>query len=392
MRRVIVFTGKGGVGKSVMSAATAVKLSDMGYAVALVSADPAHTISHYLDVKTVAEEVRISSNLFLYYVDPVREVMAKFRETAAHIIDVIRKYGIDEVLAYELAMLPMVTETVGMLKVLDLYESGRFDVIIMDTIPSGEALRLLYLPKVLNSVHKRLIKVSMTALRTASRILSLVLGPASRFSKMVGEEEAFFEQIETLGRLLEDHNVTSVRIIANPDTSSIDDAVKTVGLAQIFGLNVDLGIMNRCFLQPKDVPRRWVEEHEKYVRQFEACIYPIPVRVVPSFGTELKGMRLLREAADALYGSDDPIKVFHVGKIVNVRYLQDRYILELKLPSFITDCQDVVMQGDELVISLTSERGIVEKILPLPTMLKLARPIRAYIERGTLYVEFAKAS
>ncbi len=386
--RLLIYTGKGGVGKSVVSAATAVKLSDMRYNVALLSTDPAHTIAHYFGIKEIKEEIKIDERLVLFHVDPMSELMKKFRAMSEYAIDWFKKYGIDEALAYELAMLPMVTEAVGLLKILDLIE--KFDIVIVDTIPSAEALRLLYLPMIVTSVHKKLIKLSLTTARTASRVLSLILGSASKVGKAMEEEYLFFEESAKLTQLLTNIDITSVRVIANPDLSSIDEAVKTVGLAQVFNLNVDLGIVNKVIPDPQDEDTRRLQE--EYINRFVTSIYPIPVKKIPQLGLEVRGLDKLRKMAEMLYGDEDPSRVYYKGKIMEIKEVGDKYMLIMRLPPGITDCLDIVHHGDELLIQLKSERGLVEKILPLPTLLRTARPESAYLEKGTLVIEFRKTT
>ncbi|NPA70349.1 MAG: ArsA family ATPase [Crenarchaeota archaeon] len=388
MRRLLVFTGKGGVGKSVISAATALKLSDIGYTVALISTDPAHTISAYFDIPLSKDVAKVNERVDLYYIDPVLEVMKKFKNMSEYFLEWLKKYGIDEVLAYELAMLPMVTESMGLLKALELYESGKYNIIIIDTIPSAEALRLLYLPTILNSIKSRMIKVSMSIMRTTAKMLSVILTPASKLGKVVEEEEMFFNETTKLSSLLTNPEITSVRVIANPDTSSVDDAIKSVGLAQVFNLNVDLGIMNK--ISPIE---EWAKQQEEYVRRFEMSIYPIPVRKIRQEGIEVRGCDALRKLANSLYGDDDPAKVYYVGKIVNVREVgEGKYVLEMMMPPGVQDCGNVYFQGDELVIEVITDRGIVEKIYPLPTMLKLTQPVKAYVKDRRLIIEFVKVS
>lgn len=388
MRRLLVFTGKGGVGKSVISAATALKLSDIGYTVALISTDPAHTISAYFDIPLSKDVAKVNERVDLYYIDPVLEVMKKFKNMSEYFLEWLKKYGIDEVLAYELAMLPMVTESMGLLKALELYESGKYNIIIIDTIPSAEALRLLYLPTILNSIKSRMIKVSMSIMRTTAKMLSVILTPASKLGKVVEEEEMFFNETTKLSSLLTNPEITSVRVIANPDTSSVDDAIKSVGLAQVFNLNVDLGIMNK--ISPIE---EWAKQQEEYVRRFEMSIYPIPVRKIRQEGIEVRGCDALRKLANNLYGDDDPAKVYYVGKIVNVREVgEGKYVLEMMMPPGVQDCGNVYFQGDELVIEVITDRGIVEKIYPLPTMLKLTQPVKAYVKDRRLIIEFVKVS
>ena len=384
--RLLIYTGKGGVGKSVISAATAVRLSDLGYSVALLSTDPAHTIAHYFDLREIREEVKISERLYLYHVDPLSELMRKFRAMSEYAIEWFKKYGIDEALAYELAMLPMVTEAVGLLKILDLID--KFNVVIIDTIPSAEALRLLYLPLIVTSVHKRLVKLSLTTAKVASRMLSLLLGSASKVGKAMEEEYLFFEESAKLAEILTNSDIASVRVIANPDLSSVDEAIKTTGLAQIFNLNVDLGIINKVITAPPDEEIGRLQE--QYISKFVSSIYPIPVKKIPQMGLEVRGLDKLRKIAEVLYSDEDPSKVYYKGKIMEIREQGDKIVLEMKLPPGVTDCLDIVYQGDELLIQLKSERGLIEKILPLPTMLRLARPETAYLEKGILVIEFRR--
>ncbi len=369
-----------------ISAATALKLSDLGYTVALISTDPAHTISAYLDIPLGKDIVKVNERVDLYYIDPVLEVMKKFRNMSEYFLEWLRKYGIDEVLAYELAMLPMVTESMGLLKALELYESGKYRMVIIDTIPSAEALRLLYLPTILNSIRSRMVKVSMSIMRTTAKMLSVILSPASKLGKVVEEEEIFFNETAKLSNVITNPDITSVRVIANPDTSSVDDAIKSVGLAQVFNLNVDLGIMNK--ISPIE---EWAKQQEEYIRRFEMSIYPIPVRKLKQEGIEVRGCDALRKLANALYGDDDPSKTYYVGKIVSVKECgEGKYILEMMMPPGVQDCGNVYFQGDELVIEVITDRGIVEKIYPLPTMLKLSQPVKAYVKDRRLIIEFVK--
>ena len=178
---------------------------------------------------------------------------------------------------------------------------------------------------------------------------------------------------------------------SKPFEPYIDDAIKTTGLAQIFGLNVDLGILNKYL--PENVGTyfsKWIEEQEKYVRQFETSLYPIPIKKLPIFEIELKGFEMLRKAAKILYENEDPSKVFHKGKIMEIRDIGDKYILEMHLPNFVNDCKDIILHGDELIIVLETDRGVIDKILPLPTILRTAKPETAYLEGKKLVVEFRK--
>ncbi len=392
-RRIIIMTGKGGVGKSVISLATALKLLEHDYKVVLVSSDPAHTVLNYIEVKSKNNEVlNVCKNFDLICIDPVLEVMRKFKALSEYMLNWFKSRGIDEALAYELAMLPSVTESMGLLKALELYENPNYDIVILDTVPSGEALRLLYLPRIVSSIHKRLMKASFTFAKTASKFLSLLVGCGEYFSKMVSEEEGFFNALEKLSQIIEKPEITSIRVIANPDASSVDVAIRSVGYAQIFGLNVDLAILNKYIPKEKstELLDTWIKNQETYFKQLESSIHPIPIKVLPLFNEELKGIEKLRLAGNIIYGDEDPAKIFYTGKVMSIKRLGTEYVVEFSLPSDITDCLDIIKQGDELIITLRSSIGLIEKILPLPVMLRTATPVRAEFERGKLTIYFTR--
>ena len=385
--RVIVYTGKGGVGKSVISAATGVKLASLGYKVLVISSDPAHTIFSCLGIQVSKDVTSVMRGLDIIAVDPIREMREKFKATSSFLIDWFKSRGLDEVLAYELAMLPTMTEAIGLLKILDYLE--KYDVIVLDTVPAGDTLRLLYLPRVSTSIYRRLLRFSSVLANGINKALTVLLGTRITIGDMIREEKMFFEYLEKLAKLLEDPKITSIRVIANPDSMSVEDAVRTVGLAQVFNLNVDLGVFNKVLPESIGLSLRgWLNKQKHLLETFKTSLYPIPVRIARLLESEIKGLDMLYKLADMIYGDDDPAKVYYIGKAVEIVRRDDSVDVILKLPGNVRDCTSITSLKDEVIIELETDTGTVEKILPLPTMLHLMKPTTADFKPGELILHF----
>lgn len=386
---MIIYTGKGGVGKSVVSAATGVKLADLGYNVVVLSSDPAHTIFSCLNMKVTSDIVKVIDGLYITAVDPISEMRAKFDAISNFIIEWFKGRGLDEVLAYELAMLPAMTEAIGLLKILDYYEEG-YDVIIVDTVPSGDALRLLYLPRITTSIYKRMLKIGSMVFNGVNKALAIILGTKTSIGEMLREEKMLFEYLEKLAGILENSQITSVRVIANPDSMSVESAIRATSTAQIFNLNVDLGIFNK--VMPESIANNhfkgWIQKQRQLFKEFKTSLYPIPIRKAPLLKSEIKGLNMLRNLADTIYGDDDPLKIYYVGKPVEIKKVDDGVDLIIQLPFNVQDCTDIISLKDEIIVELKTDVGMVEKILPLPTMLHLMKPINADFEKGKLTIHF----
>jgi len=199
--RVIFYTGKGGSGKSVISCATALKLSELGYETLVISSDPAHTLSDALETRVQHTPTKIevggSKNLWAVQVDPIREVREKYSVIQEYIVSLFKSKGLDEVLAYEIAALPNMTEFVALLKVVEFVESGSYDVIVLDTVPSGEALKNIYLPTLLGSTAAKLIKM-VAPLAGIAKIVEPIVGLPTPSKEVINED---IRLMEILGRL-----------------------------------------------------------------------------------------------------------------------------------------------------------------------------------------------
>ena len=420
--RVIFYTGKGGSGKSVISCATALKLSELGYETLVISSDPAHTLSDALETRVQHTPTRIEERrkgkegkgkLWAVQVDPIREVREKYSVIQEYIVSLFKSKGLDEVLAYEIAALPNMTEFVALLKVVEFVESGSYDVIVLDTVPSGEALKNIYLPTLLGSTAAKLIKM-VAPLAGIAKIVEPIVGLPTPSKEVINEDIRLMEILGRLKDIIIDRKVTSLRLIANPDAFSVQNLRRTHLLANLYDINVDLAIINKVI--PEKVSdayfRGWKDAQAKYLVEAEAAFHPLPIKRLRLFQSEVKGLGLLSELGNELFGGgdgggdgggngggdgdekepEDPAKIYFEGKAIRVEALRRGQGLEVVVPlplaSGDKEVCEVERMGEDLSVVVSTEIGEVRNFIPLPTIAQMMRLERAKLLNGELHIYF----
>lgn len=387
--RIIYFTGKGGTGKSVTSALTALRLSDLGYRTLLMSSDPAHSLRDVLEISVDREPTKIIDNLYALNVDPIREAAKHYSMILDYIASVFKARGLDEILAYELAALPGMTGVAGMLMLDKLAKENEYDSIVIDTVPSGEALKFLYIPSLLGKISRRFIKLA-TPLAEAGKIVEPFVGIPTPSKDVIKKEVELVEMIDRVRDILTDQDITSIRLVANPDSFSIGNARRTYIQSSIYGLNTDLLIINKVL--PEVVKdsyfSQWKMDQRRYIEEAINSFRPIPVKFLMLFRKELKGLEMLREAADQLYDDKDPTKIYYRGRGVEIRHLNDE--VQIKYPTPLISKKDLELEriGDELIVKMYTDIGPQDLIVPLPTITFKMKIIHALLKNGYLTIYF----
>lgn len=389
--RVILYSGKGGTGKSVISCATALKLSELGYETLLVSSDPAHTLSDAFGVRVGSELTKVGRGLWAIQIDPIKEVRKSYSPIQDYIASVFSAKGVDETVAYEIAILPGATSLFAMLNLEAYIKEGRFDAVILDTIPSGEALRFLYFPKLFGTLSRRLIELagSMMGLVKLAQPLTRTPTPSKQVLK---SEVELIERLERLGGVLSNPSITSLRLIANPDAFSVENVRRSLMTASLYGINVDLCIINKILPSEVNDPyfTDWLSLQSRYVREAEAALYPIPVKKLHLYSRELKGVEMLKTCAEDLFPDEDPIKVYFQGAPFKFTHTEDSLTIIMKIP-FATkkDCE-VERVGMDLMVKVETDIGSVMNIIPLPAIAYGMRLAKAKLLNDELHIIFEK--
>ncbi len=388
--RILIYTGKGGTGKSVISCATGLRCSELGYRTMVLSADPAHSLSDAFSTNIGSEPVEVSRNLWAMQIDSIAEVKKSYAAIQEYFAKVLSAKGIDEVLAYELASLPAMTNTFALLKLEEL-EGSDYDVIILDTVPSGEALRYIFLPKIVGKVGRKLLGM-LSHLPGAVKLLEPIFGAPTPDKEAIRGQVSFVGRLERLWGILSDVDRSSVRLIANPDTFSFENLMRTLLITNLYGVNVDLAIINKVL--PSVVKdgyfKEWISSQEEIEKKLERNVYPLPVKRLRLFERELKGMDMLKKCADELFGEEDPASIYYKGSPFEISSSKDRLVIRIRAP--FTSKEDLKTErfGDELIVRMKTEIGEVVNVIPLPAMAYLMSLKRAKLSGGRLTIEFER--
>jgi arsenite/tail-anchored protein-transporting ATPase len=390
--RIIIYTGKGGTGKTVTSCSTAIKLAEHNHKTLVISSDPAHTLGDAFMISNFGYEMqKILHNLEALQIDPVTEMKKQFDTILSYMASVFSSRGIDETLAYEIAMLPGMTQLFSLLKIEELVKLKSFDAIVIDMPASGEALRYLYFPKLVGSIGRKL-----TGLAGMFGGVARIFQPLSQISMpskgVLQSEVDLIDRLQYLSEIIRDRNITSLRLVVNPDTFSIENAKRALMSASLFGINVDLAVINKIMPhQGSDqYYANWAEFQQRKVEEAKANFYPLPLRQVFLHDTELRGFEMLTKNSELLFGNEDPGIIYYQGKAFNFLTEGNSLQMKVKVPFTEKDDFDLERYGDQLTIKVRSPVGYIVNIIPLPSVTLSMKLAKAKLQGDELNVMFEK--
>jgi arsenite/tail-anchored protein-transporting ATPase len=392
MLRLIIYTGKGGTGKTVTSCSTAIKLAEYDHKTLVISSDPAHTLGDAFMMPHIGYELQeILPNLEVLQIDPVTEMSRQYDSLLSYMASIFSGKGIDETLAYEIAMLPGMTQLFSLLKIEELVKLKSFDSIVVDMPASGEALRYLYFPKLVGSIGRKL-----TGLAGMFSGVARMFQPMSKIpvpSKGVLQSEVdLLDRLEYLSEIIRNRDVTSIRLVANPDTFSIENAKRALMTASLFGINVDLAIINK--IMPHQTSDQyyanWAEYQKTKVEEARANFYPLPIKEVFLHSTELRGVEMLRKNGDLIFGSEDPAITYYRGKAFDFTTEQNSLRMTVKVPFTEKDDFNLERYGDQLTIKVKNPVGYIVNIVPLPSAALGMKLAKAKLSGDELNIFFEK--
>ena len=369
--RLIIYTGKGGTGKTVSACSTALKSAGLKSRTLLVSADPAHTLGDALmEGEIGGTPTRISANLYAAQVDPVAEMDSHFKTIFSYFASYFQARGVDDTISYELAMLPGMTQLLSLLRIEEAVSSGDYDVIILDMPASGEALRFLYFPKLVGSLSMRLSGLAGFVSGFGRLLQPYFSGPALS-SELMKTEADLLSKLEGLAKIIFDQNVTSLRLLVNADSFSMENAKRTLMSANLYGINVDMIIINKIMPQIRSEDgflANWGNLHQARVTEARSTFYPLPVKEVPLYNDELKGIEMLKQNAEILFGDQNPSQIFYRERVFEFNSNTTGFTLKLKVP--FTQNADFLVEriSDRLTIKVATNIGYVVNVIPLPAI------------------------
>lgn len=385
--RIILYTGKGGVGKTSVAAATALRCAEMGYRTIVLSTDAAHSLADSFDLKIGQEPVEIAPRLQAQEIDVLHQMTKYWGKVQDYFRSLLQWRGVDELIADEVSILPGMDELASLLQIVYLAESNKYDVIIVDCAPTGETLKLLSLPEVARWYLTHIFPVERMAARFASPIMRAVTDIPMPDDQVFDTIKELIQQLNRMAELLSDTKKSSVRVVLNPEKMVLNEARRTFTYINLYGFACDLIVSNRVL--PDSITDPYFaalkESQAKYGKMIQESFAPVPILKVPFFDHEVVGAEMLRRMAQSLYGDRDPSQVFFEGTPQEIKKSGKGYILKMKLP--FADKSDVHLTraGDELAISV----GNFRRNAILPRALASLQVKKARMEDGKLVVNFA---
>lgn len=373
--RIIVYTGKGGVGKTSIAAATAVQLASQGIKTLVMSTDAAHNLRDSFQIDEIGSEpTQIADFLWAQEIDNLKETEKNWSAIQTWFSGVLTWTKLEDVNAEEMMAFPGMDELFSLLKIIDHAESGQFDVLIIDCAPTGETLRLLSYPNVLIWWLTKVFPHQRRLLKLARPVAKVVTGGLKLpDDEVLNDIEKLVKKVIQVQDLLLDKNITSVRIVLNPEKMIITEAQRAFTYLNLYSLNTDSIIVNRVL--PKEAEGSYFDGWRKIQKQYEEVInqsfQPLPILRVPLMKSEVTGIASLKELAQIMFENVDPYEILYTGKIEEVIKEEDKNVLYLTLPFIDKSELDLTQRGDELTIQAGSYRRKVY----LPRVL-VGRPIQ----------------
>lgn len=384
--RVMLYTGKGGVGKTSVAAATALRCADLGYRTVVVSTDAAHSLADSFDTLIGNEPVEIAPNLKGQEIDILHQMERYWGTVQEWLTTVLSWRGVSELIADEASVLPGMDELASLLQIVYLHDSNEYDAVIVDCAPTGETLRLLSLPEVAKWYLSHIFPVERQVMKMAGPLIRSVTDLPIPDDKVFESIRDVIMQLDRMHQLLADTEQSSVRLVLNPEKMVIKEAQRTFTYLNLYGYSTDLIISNRII--PASVDDRyfnaWKGSQERYGHLVEEAFAPLPILKVPLMDQEVVGIQMLRKMADAIYGDQDPTKLFYVGQPQSVEKVGDAYLLKLRLPFVGKENVSLARNGDELAISI----GNFRRNIILPRVLAVQDVKKAKFEGDYLVLIF----
>ena len=390
--RILLFSGKGGVGKTSLAAATGLELSRIGYRTLVMSVDPAHSLADSFDLESslfhgrTGDPLQISEMLAIHEVNIQKEIKRHWREISAYVTSVLRATGINDVEAEELAILPGMEELSAMMYVNQFRRENRYDVIVLDCAPTAESMRFVSMPTTLEWYMKHIFPFQRGILKAvrpiANRVAPFELPTDSYFANI----QDLFGRLDGIGELLENPKITSVRLVTNPERMVLRETQRAFVYFSLHGLAVDGVIVNRVL--PERVTDEyfveWRASQEKILDEIESYFAPVAVKRVPLFTHEVLGRERLEDLARTLYREDeDPAAVVRTEAPYTFNKVDGHYEIRLHLPFAAKGEIGLFKKGDELVVEI----GTLRRHIGLPTSMAALSPGRAKLENKVLTVE-----
>jgi len=389
MTRILLFTGKGGVGKTTVAAATALRCAAAGRRTLVLSTDTAHSLADAFGTPLDATPLAVAPFLWAQQLDATERFEEVWSEVQDYLTRVLDWAGVDGIEAEELSIIPGLDEIFALSDIVDSATSGAWDVLVVDCAPTAETIRLLSLPEVLRWYMERVFPVSQKVTRLVKPLVSKVSSIPVADDSVFRATAAFYERMGSVRSLLTDGGHATVRLVVNPERLVVAEARRTATYLSLYGYRVDAVIANRLFPEEIADPwfKAWKEAHAEHLVTICDGFAPTPVLRATLASDELVGVEALDEFGAEVYAGLDPAAILHRDEPLRVEAEKDGYVLRIALPFADRDELEVGRNGGELLVRVGPHR----RSIVLPEALVRRAVTGAVLDEGSLAVRFGPA-
>ena len=374
--RIILYVGKGGVGKTSIAAATAIKSAESGKKTIVVSADAAHSLGDSLDMALSNEPAQVVDNLWAQEIDATYELQRFWEKTQKHIVSLFGAKVVNELASNELMAFPGFEELLSLFRILRHCMEGEYEVVVIDCAPTGETLAMLSFPELL----RRWLLVILKSLNPSAAKLAGKMNA-------INEIESMCRQFDKMQLILSNRDMTSIRIVVNPEKMVIKEAQRSFTYLNMYDFNVDAIMVNK--VMPDSVSDgyfvAWKETQGKYIEMISEGFRPVPIYFAPWFEREAVGIEMLKRMADALFDGVDPTEIRYKNRTYELTKTDYGYTLSVFLPFSDINDLSLDLKRSELVIQTAK----IKRSVTLPDVLAGREISGAKFEGDWLIVRFS---
>ena len=382
--RIILYLGKGGVGKTTVSASSATAIARRGQRVLIMSTDVAHSLADALNANLSSTPVEVEKNLFAMEVNVLAEIRENWTELYSYFSSILMHDGATEVVAEELAIMPGMEEMISLRYIWKAAKSGNYDVVVVDAAPTGETMRLLGMPESYGWYADKIGGWHSKAIGFAAPLLNKFM-PKKNIFKLMPEVNAHMKELHAM---LQDKTITTFRVVLNPENMVIKEALRVQTYLNLFGYKLDAAVVNKILPSSSSDSylQSLIDIQSKYLKVIDNCFYPVPIFRVKQSTAEIINTDRLYELSKEMFGDKNPADVLYSSdKTQMLEKINGKYVLSLYLPNVEVTKLNVNIKGDELLVDINNFR----KSIILPNVLVGRKTEGADFIEGNLNITFA---
>lgn len=384
--RIILYTGKGGVGKTSIAAATACKIANEGKKVLVMSTDQAHSLSDSFDIKLGNEPLKIATNLYAMEIDTIIENENIWGNLKGYIEKLMMLKSKETIESDELLVFPGFEELLSLIKIKEIHDKNEYDVLIVDCAPTGETMSLLKFPDLFKWWMEKIFPLKKKGARIAKPIIEATIKIPMPTDDTFDEIEKLYSKLHELHSLMLNKDIVSIRIVTTPEKIVVNEAKRSFSYLHLFDYNVDGIIINKIFPEKslKGYFEKWETIQKQNIQDIEDSFKDIPIFKLELMDNELRKYEILQRVSNVIYKEIRPENVLFKDRIFTIKKNEDKYILSINMPFVNKDELDLLQNGDEITISIKNER----RNFKLPTKLQSKEIENAKYEDGKLNIYF----